>query len=135
MKLAIDTNLLISATFKQSTPPALVLAAWRMKRFQWVSCDQQITELSEALRRPQIVQRMVGGSDLAERLLAELQFDCALQKLTTPLPRVCRDVKDDFLFALFDQHGIDLIISGDKDVLTLKDRYPVLTARELIDRL
>lgn len=135
MKLAIDTNLLISATFKQSTPPALVLAAWRMKRFQWVSCDQQITELSEALRRPQIVQRMVGGSDLAERLLAELQFDCTLQKLTTPLPRVCRDVKDDFLFALFEQHGIDLIISGDKDVLALKDRYPVLTARELIDRL
>lgn len=135
MKLAIDTNLLISATFKLSTPPALVLAAWRMRRFEWVSCHQQITELSEALRRPQIVQRMVGGSDLAERLLAELQFDCTLQKLTTPLPRVCRDVKDDFLFALHDQHGVDLIISGDNDVLALKDRYPVLTARELINRL
>lgn len=135
MKLAIDTNLLISATFKQSTPPALVLAAWRMRRFEWVSCDQQMTELSETLRRPQIVSRMVGGFDLAERLLAELQFDCTLQKLSTPLPRVCRDEKDDFLFALHDQHGVDLIISGDKNVLALKDRYPVLTPRELIDRL
>lgn len=135
MKLAIDTNLLISATFKQSTPPALVLAAWRMKRFEWVSCDQQMTELTEALRRPQIIERMMGGSDLAERLLLKLQQECTLQVLNTPLPRVCRDIKGDFLFALHDQHGVDLIISGDKDVLALKDRYPVLTARELIDRL
>lgn len=135
MKLAIDTNLLISATFKQSTPPALVLAAWRMKRFEWVSCDQQLNELTEALRRPQIVQRMMGGSDLAERLLVKLRLDCRLEALRSPLPRVCRDENDDFLFALHDQHGVDLIISGDKDVLALKDRYPVLTARELIDRL
>lgn len=138
MKLAIDTNLLISATFKLTTPPALVLAAWRMRRFEWVSCEHQITELGIALQRPHIVERMAGGADLAKRLLAELQFDCTMAKLVMPPPRVCRDANDDFLFALFDQHHVDLIVSGDKDVLALKDHhpsFPVLTARELIDRL
>lgn len=135
MRVVIDTNLLISATFKQTTPPALVLAAWRMQRIEWVSCEDQITELTVSLRKPKVAQRVVGGPALVERLLAELRTDCTIEMLNPPYPPICRDPKDDFLFALHDQHDIDLIISGDNDVLALKGRYPVLTARELIDRL
>ena len=135
MRVVIDTNLLISATFKQTTPPALVLAAWRMRRFEWVSCDDQITELTVSLRKPKVAQRVAGGPALVESLLTQLRTDCTIETLTAPYSPVCRDIKDDFLFALRDQHGVDLIISGDADVLALKGRYPVLTARELIDRL
>ena len=135
MRCAIDSNLLISSTFKQHSPPALVAAAWRMRRIDWVSCADQINEISVALMRPKVLARSDGGAALVHRLLQEMQRDCRIQTLTRPLPAVCRDPKDDFLFALHDQGHIDLIISGDKDVLALQDRYPVITARELIDRL
>jgi putative PIN family toxin of toxin-antitoxin system len=135
MRCAIDSNLLISSTFKQHSPPALVVAAWRMRRIDWVSCADQINEISVALMRPKVLARSDGGAALVHRLLQEMQRDCRIQTLTRPLPAVCRDPKDDFLFALHDQGHIDLIISGDKDVLALQDRYPVITARELIDRL
>ena len=64
-----------------------------------------------------------------------MQMACNHKILTSPLPKVCRDPDDDFLFALFDQGHAELIVSGDKDVLALRGRYPVLTPRELIDRL
>ena len=135
MRCAIDSNLLISATFKLHTPPAMVLAAWRMRKIEWVSCVEQIEELGAALFRPSILARSLGGLPLAHSLVTEMQMACRLKALIHPLPPVCRDPRDDFLFALHDQGHADWIISGDKDVLALKGRYPVLTPRELIDRL
>ena len=135
MKFAIDTNLLISSTFKLASPPGLVMAAWRMKHIEWVSCDEQLQELSVALFRPQVLAHVIGGEQLALALLDEIRSNCDLKTLNYPFPNVCRDKKDDYLFALYDQHHVEMIVSGDKDVLALKGSYPIITARELIDRL
>jgi putative PIN family toxin of toxin-antitoxin system len=135
MRFAIDTNLLVSSTFSLSSPPALVMAAWRSERIEWVSCKEQLIELTVTLSRPRILSRVTGGQTLAMRLLQEIRNHCSIKDLMPPLPAVCRDPHDDFLFALHDQGHVDWIVSGDHDVLALKNRYPVLTARELIDRL
>ena len=135
MKFAIDTNLLISSTFKLASPPGLIMAAWRMQHIEWVSCDEQLQELSVALFRPQVLARVIGGEKLALALLEVIRSNCDLKTLSYPLPGVCRDKKDDYLFALYDQHHVEMIVSGDKDVLALKGSYPIITARELIDRL
>ena len=135
MRYAIDTNLLVSATFSQITPPALVLAAWRMNRIDWISCELQLKEIADTLFKPKLLVKSRGGLAMAKMLMGQIRENCVMAKLNQPLPKVCRDPDDDFLFALFDQGHVDAIISGDKDVLALKGRYPVLTPRELIDRL
>lgn len=135
MRCAIDTNLLVSATFSQITPPALVLAAWRMNRIDWVSCEFQLNDVTNTLFKPNLLAKSPGGLAMAKMLLGQIRANCVVVKLSEPLPKVCRDPNDDFLFALLEQGHADAIISGDKDVLALKGRYPVLTPRELIDRL
>ncbi len=135
MRYAIDTNLLVSATFSQVTPPALVLAAWRMNHIDWVTCEFQLNEIKNTLFKPKLLAMSPGGLAMAKMLLGQIRTNCVLVKLILPLPKVCRDPDDDFLFALFDQGHVDGIISGDKDVLALKGNYPVLTPRELIDKL
>ena len=135
MRYALDTNLAVSALFKLETPPAVVIAAWQMRRFEWVTCETQIIELRVTLRQPKTIARSLGGADAVETLLFHIESRCLTRTLSAPWSKVCRDPDDDFLFALFDQGHVDALISGDKDVLTLKGRYPVLTPRELIDRL
>ena len=135
MRFVIDSNLIISSTFKLHTPPALVLAAWRAQRFEWVSCTEQMQELTVAMTRPRVLSLVPGGISIAQLLLQEMQSGCSLQTLQKPLQAVCRDERDDFLFALLTQGFADMIISGDKDVLALQGRYPVITAREFLDRL
>ena len=135
MRFVIDSNLIISSTFKLHTPPALVLAAWRAQRFEWVSCTEQMQELTVALTRPRVLSLVPEGISIAQLLLQEMQSGCSLQNLQKPLPTVCRDERDDFLFALLTQGFADMIISGDKDVLALRCSYPVITAREFLDRL
>ena len=135
MKFAIDTNLLISSTFKMNSPPGRLMAAWRMQRIEWITCPEQIHELMDALSRPKVMAYVAGGEPLARALVQEIRDNCDIKFLVKPLPKVCRDSKDDYLFAMVDQHHVDMIISGDKDVLALKDTYPIITPRELIDRL
>lgn len=135
MNYAVDTNLLVSATFSQTTPPALVIAAWRMGKFSWITCSFQLDEIADTLVKPNLVARSRAGLPLMRMLIAKIREDCRLVTIAQPFPRVCRNPDDDFLFALFDRGHVDAIISGDKDVLTLKGRYPVMTPRELIDRL
>jgi predicted nucleic acid-binding protein len=135
MRFAIDSKLIISSTFKLHTPPALILAAWRAQRFEWVSCTEQMQELTMGLTRPRVLSLVQGGTGIAQLLLQEMQSGCNLQILQKPLPAVCRDARDDFLFALLTQGFADMIISGEKDVLAQKGHYPVITAREFLERL
>jgi len=135
MKFAIDTNLLILSTFNLASPPGLVMAAWRMQHIEWISCEEQLLELSVALCRPKVLDRVIGGDKLAFALIDRVRNDSDLKTLHYPLPAVCRDKKDDHLFALYDQNHVEMLISDDKDVLALNGSYPIITARELIDRL
>jgi len=50
-----------------------------------------------------------------------------------PHARVCRDVRDDYLFALATHAGVEAIISGDRDVLEARDApVPVLSPRDFV---
>ncbi|MDP2819720.1 MAG: putative toxin-antitoxin system toxin component, PIN family [Polaromonas sp.] len=131
----IDSNLIFSSVLKPSSVPGAVLGAWRAGHFDWVCCEIQLSELRAALTRPYLISRIAQGVEPVEKLLHEMRESCHWKALLAPLPAVCRDPRDDYLFALYDQGHADLIISGDKDVLACKKDYPVLTARELIDRL
>lgn len=135
MNLAIDTNLLVSAVLLPHSVPGAVLSAWRASAFIWVCCDEQWQELSGTFARPHILARIANGVEPVQTLLREMKANCRWATLNRPLPRVCTDANDDFLFALHDQGHVNTIVSGDKAVLALKGKYPVLSARELIDRL
>ena len=65
-----------------------------------------------------------------------MHADCTLIKLTPPFPAQCRDPKDDYLVALLLQSKAMHLVSGDKDLLVLKDKWPaILSATEFLDRL
>ena len=135
MRLVIDSNLVFSSVLKPASVPGTVLGAWRAGHFDWISCQIQLAELKIALTRPYLLKKIPEGARPVEELLHEMHEDCYFPTLVMPLPAVCRDPRDDYLFALYEQGHADLIVSGDKDVLALKGSYPIITARELIDRL
>ena len=135
MRLVIDSNLVFSGVLKPSSVPGAVLGAWRAGHFDWISCATQLSELKIALIRPYLLKRIAEGATPIESVLHEMRESCHWKTLLMPLPAICRDPRDDYIFGLYDQGHADLIVSGDKDVLALKGRYPIITARELIDRL
>ena len=135
MRVIVDTNILLSALINPHGLPARLIDAWRAARFELVTSRDQLLELGEVARRPElrkyIVPARVGRfiNDLRE--LAEVQ---------SRLPRVerSRDPADNFLLAMAEASGAEYLVSGDKrGVLSLgtHDRTQIVTARKFLDLL
>jgi len=118
MRVVLDTNILISALLIPFGNPAVIYRSWEGGNFVLLTCTEQLDELRETLRRPQLAARIKpyrGG-----RLVNELK---SMAEIIGSLPDVKRspDPDDDFLLALCQAGDADYLVSGDKSgLLSLK---------------
>ena len=126
MKILVDTNILISAVlFPRSKPvKALVYTA---ENHEMVLCDQNLAEFREVLNRkaPQVLPD-------AEVLLTELSYD--LIPAAPHAQKLIRDVKDQPILNAAILYDIDIILTGDKDFLSLDmERPKCMTVAQFLD--
>jgi putative PIN family toxin of toxin-antitoxin system len=117
MRLALDTNVLLSALLSSSSPPAQLFALWRNRAFDLITSADQIDEISRVTRYPQIRDRLAPA--LAGRLVNQLR-DLAI--VVAKLPKVDRspDPDDNHLLALAEAGEAQFLVTGDKQLLSLK---------------
>lgn len=123
-----DTNVLFSAIGWRGTP-------WRCVEFarsggvRAFTCDALMTELEEKLVTKLALTPAEQGA-VTEDLLSFI----TLAPNPAVLPGVCRDADDDWVLALARDIPVNRIVSGDRDLLTLKEfvGIPILSPREFI---
>jgi putative PIN family toxin of toxin-antitoxin system len=117
MRLALDTNVLVSALLSPSSAPAQLFVLWRNRAFDLVTSAEQIDEISRVMRYPKIRARLAPA--LAGRLVNQLR-DLAI--VVTKLPKVDRspDPDDNHLLALADAGEAQFLVTGDMQLLSLK---------------
>jgi len=117
MRLALDTNVLVSALLSPSSAPAQLFALWRNRAFDLVTSAEQIDEISRVMRYPKIRARLAPA--LAGRLVNQLR-DLAI--VVTKLPKVDRspDPDDNHLLALADAGEAQFLVTSDMQLLSLK---------------
>ncbi len=116
MRILIDTNILISAIFFPNSKVAKVLL-YVANFHTMVLCDQNITELREVIRR----KRPEKLPDV-EVLLAELSYE--LIPAIYYVEKLIRDAKDQPILNAAIVSGVDIILTGDKDFLSLDMEHP-----------
>jgi len=110
MKVIIDTNVLISAAWRDRKPEAVILWIVSRKDWDWIVSDEILREYREVMRREKFL--------LSEETLAK--WDNLLDKLTT-LTEVDiklnfpRDQKDSMFLACALAAEADYLITGDRD--------------------
>jgi putative PIN family toxin of toxin-antitoxin system len=114
VRVALDTNILISSLLLASGHPAAIYREWIAGRFTLVTCEEQIEELRAALQKPALAERI--RPHRAGRLVNELR---RVAEMTGPLPHVRRspDPNDDYLLALAEAARADYLVTGDKSGL------------------
>jgi hypothetical protein len=107
----LDTNIFLSGLISPFGPPALILDAWREKRFDLVTCTQQIEEIRTAsryLKLRQLLQPHRVGI-LVNRLHAAHIWTEAL-----PAKHEAADSTDSFLLNLTEAAQAHYLVTGDK---------------------
>jgi putative PIN family toxin of toxin-antitoxin system len=133
VRAVLDVNVLISALISRSGAPARLLELWLGGELELVVSEALLVELERALAYPK-VRRLVAATE-ASRFLALLRelADVVPDRAGVP-PVSSPDRGDDYLLALAAGERVPLV-SGDAHLLSLSDRAPVLSPRELLDLL
>lgn len=135
MKVVLDTNVLVSGLMLPESVPGQIVAAWRGAHFDLVLSEPLLDEIGRVLSYPKIQRRLRWGQDDIARFLLLLRFkadvvDIASEKASVPL-----DPGDDPVLATLLASGADCLVTGDGDLLALRDRFPIRTPAEFARRL
>ncbi len=118
MRAVIGTNVLIAGLFWHGPPHAL-LTAVRTGTLRLVTSPALLAELADVLGRTKVTAILNRTRTTCEQVLAQIE---QLAEIIAPPPLtqpVCRDPDDDQLLALARAAQVELIVSGDDDLLTL----------------
>jgi len=114
MRLVVDTNVFVSAAFKELSWPGMVIR-WVDKFGGLLKTPATEREVFEVLQRPRIAESTV---PLFGTRLRQIFSTAELVTLTERITG-CRDPKDDKFLELAVNGRADLIVSGDADLLVL----------------
>ena len=133
MRIVLDPGVVVSAALSEHGVPSELLRLWDDGAFELIISPRLLAELRNVLARPHIARSV--PPEHARALIRA--FVASSIELTDPPepPAVTRDPKDDYLVALAREAGAFALISGDRHLLELDIRPPVLTPRELFDLL
>jgi hypothetical protein len=115
--VVLDTNVLLSGLRAERSPPAAILDAWRGGRFLLVTSAEQIEEFKRAARYPKLrpyLPRRALGRVVNELRGAEVLLERLRRAGDSP------DPGDDYLLSMAIASGADLLVTGDKALLSLK---------------
>ena len=118
MRAVVDTNVLVSGLLWRGAPHALIELA-RAGAFVLVSSPQLLSELDSVMHRRKFRTILARSRTNPRRMLREIR---RLAEMVNALPLtipVSRDPDDDRVLATAIAGQVDLIVSGDDDLLSL----------------
>ncbi len=128
LRVVLDTNVLLSGIAYPASVPGKIIAAWRLGSVEVLLSAYILDELRRVL--PRLAHRH--GLTLAE--IDDLVDILSIQaEVIEPLPGVAPDLRDvddrpvlGILLAALKTSGVDYLITGDKDLLAMAERYPIV---------
>ena len=120
MRAVLDTNVLVSGLLWHGPSNALLGHA-RAATIELVTSAALLDELADVITRRKFAAILERTTRTPEHILSELRV-LAEVVIAPPLPKpVCRDPDDDAVLACALAGQADLIVSGDDDLLVLKE--------------
>ena len=129
LRVVLDTNVLLSGIAYPASVPGKIIAAWRHGSVDVVLSVYILEELRRVL--PRLAHRHGLTSAEIDDLVDVLSIQA---ELIEPLAGAVPDLRDagdqpvlGTLLAALTSSGVDYLLTGDKDLLALASRYPIVT--------
>jgi len=140
VRAVVDTNLIVSGLLKKPGIPYQLVEAFRKGHFTLVLSPPLLAEYRQVLHRPKLQEKYA----LTEAEIAAFFFLIETNAhLVTPQPRLpvkIRDQRDEGVLAAALGGQADYLVSGDQDLLVLKNDpglsgLRIVTAKEFLSLL
>lgn len=119
MRLVLDTNVVASAVLWGGVP-RLLLQSGRDKRVELITSAALLAELTDILGRRKFDKKIAASTLSVDQLVDRYAALAALVR-PTPTPRIAPDPDDDVVIGTALAAKADLIVTGDKPLLSVAD--------------
>ncbi len=135
MKVVLDTNVLLSGLMFPEGTPGRIVAAWVEARFEVALSLDQLAEIGRVLEYPKIHRKLLWDEKRIESFIKQLYIRAEVVELGPVSVTVPRDAGDAPILATLAAARADVLVTGDGDLLALRDKYPIETPAEFVRRL
>lgn len=124
IRVVLDTNVVLSALLFTSGRLAWIRRAWQHGRLQPMVCKETASELLRVFAYPKFKLTVEDRQALLEDFLPYAD----VVELPQPWPTLplCRDEKDQMFLVLAHVGKAEALITGDGDILAMRDEFPDL---------
>ena len=130
MRAVLDANVLIAALLSAGGAPGELLSRWRAGEFELIVSEALLDEVERALAYPKLRSR-IEPEEAADFVELLRRVAVVIADPAEP-PKRAADPRDDYLLALAERAGA-VLISGDRHLLDVADRFPIRSPREFLD--
>lgn len=124
MRVVLDTNVLVSGLAYPASVPGRIVATWREGGLEVVLSRYILDEMVRVLPRlPRVALSAAEIRDLADSFMFLVDI---VEPVAASDDRL-RDPADQPVLQTLIASEANYLITGDKDLLALADRYPILT--------
>jgi putative PIN family toxin of toxin-antitoxin system len=135
MKVVLDTNVLISGLAYPNSISGRIVAAWDLHALRLSMSPFQLDEIARVLRYPKI-SKLLGWSDRhIESFVRQMVLRVEVVEVGDEDAIVPGDPNDTPILATPIASSADMLITGDGDLLALRERFPIETPAEFARRL
>lgn len=135
MKVVLDTNVLLSGLMLPESLPGRIVAAWRAASFTLVLSEPMLQEIRRVLAYPKISRRIGWDDQTMDTFVLMLRLHAESVAIEGVQAHVPSDPMDNTILATLIASEADVLVTGDGDLLELRDQYPIVTAAEFAKRL
>lgn len=124
MRVVLDTNVLVSGLAYPNSIPGRILRAWRQSSLEIVLSRYIIDEMRRVL--PRLSKNTLSPQEIRD-LADSFMFLADLVEPGDYHDPSLRDAADQPVLATFCSSKPEYLITGDKDLLALSERYAIVT--------
>jgi putative PIN family toxin of toxin-antitoxin system len=135
-RVVLDTNVLVSGIIASGFS-AKIIDAVRKEELKLITSAHMLEEFSDVISRRHIARKYPKAAEKAEELLDFFRACADIVEGQPEETQVSSDRDDDYVLACAMDGKAEYIISGDPDLLDLKEHQniPILTPREFIEKI
>ena len=135
MRVVLDTNVVVSGLMLPDSTPGRIVAAWAESEFDVVSSPEQLAEIARVLGYPKIRRVLKWDNARIEQFIQRLHVRVEIVDPDSVAVEAPRDPDDTPILGALLAAKADFLVTGDQDLLELRDRYPIETPAEFASRI